>query len=316
MLGVRKLAADDTFASLGGDSFSYVEVSIRIEQVLGYFPPRRGTSHRSRELRALEPRARRRWLARVESNVVLRAFAIVAIVCTHMRVARIPAGAHILLAVVGFNYARFQLPRLRIADTTPAVTETLAPIARIAAVTVAWVAAQMVVFGGYGLATLLLVNDYAGGPHHVEGRWRFWFFEAIVQIMLVLFVLFCFAGVRRLERRHPFVFPLLLLVPAAALRFQLVHVVDRDYNYIYRPDTVVWCFLLGWAAARASSWRQRIVVSRPRRRVQRRASSTTPDVRCDSWRRWRCWCGCRRCPCHGSWRSRSDGSPRRRCGSS
>ena len=260
VLGVRKLAADDTFASLGGDSFSYVEVSIRIEQVLGYIPEAWHITP-LRDLRALEPRARRRRLARVESNVVLRAFAIVAIVCTHMRVARIPAGAHILLAVAGFNYARFQLPRLRLAERRRRVTETLAPIARIAAVTVAWVGAQMVVFGGYGLATLLLVNDYAGGPHHVEGRWRFWFFEAIVQIMLVLFVLFCFAGVRRLERRHPFVFPLLLLVPAAALRFQLVHVVDRDYNYIYRPDTVVWCFLLGWAAARASSLRERIVVS-------------------------------------------------------
>jgi hypothetical protein len=76
-----------------------------------------------------------------------------------------------------------------------------------------------------------------------------------------LFLLFCFAGVRRFERRHPFLLPLALLVPAAALRFQLVHVVDRDYNYIYRPDTIVWCFLLGWAAARASSWRERLLVS-------------------------------------------------------
>ena len=79
--------------------------------------------------------------------------------------------------------------------------------------------------------------------------------------MLVLFVLFLFAGVRRFERGHPFLLPLLLLIPAAVLRFQVVHLVDRDYNYIYRPDTIVWCFLLGWAAARASSWRERAVVS-------------------------------------------------------
>jgi hypothetical protein len=202
-----------------------------------------------------------RWIARLESNVVLRAFAIVAVVCTHMHVARIPAGAHILLAVVGFNYARFQLPRLRIARARRRITESLKPIVRIAAVTVAWVAAQMMIVGGYGVATLLLVNDYVGGPRHIAGRWRYWFFEVIVQIMLVLFVLFLFDRVRRFERRHPFLLPLLLLVPAAVLRFQLVHVVDRDYNFVYRPDTIVWCFLLGWAAARASSWRQRAVVS-------------------------------------------------------
>jgi hypothetical protein len=78
---------------------------------------------------------------------------------------------------------------------------------------------------------------------------------------LALFVLFSFAAVRRLERRHPFLFPLLLLVPAAAMRFELIRLVDRDYNYIYRPDTVLWCFLLGWAAARAATWQQRLLVS-------------------------------------------------------
>ena len=260
VLGVRELDPHDTFASLGGDSFSYVEVSIRIEQTLGYLPEAWHIAPLG-ELRALKPRARVRWLARIESNVLLRAFAIVAIVCTHMRVARIPAGAHILLAVVGFNYARFQLPRLRIGDARRRVAQALSPTVRIAAVSVAWVGLQMLIFGGHGVATLLLVNNYAGGPEHIEGRWRDWFFEAIVQIMLVLFIMFCFERVRRFERHHPFLLPLLLLVPAAALRFQLVHVVDRDYNYIYRPDTVVWCFLLGWAAARASSVRQRLVVS-------------------------------------------------------
>ena len=260
VLGVGRLSDADTFASLGGDSFSYVEVSIRIEQVLGYIPEAWHVTPVG-DLRALRPHAQSRWLARVESNVLLRALAIVAIVCTHMRVAHLAAGAHVLLAVAGFNYARFQLPRLHVDDGRRRVKEALKPIVRIAGVTVAWVAVQMLVFGGYGLTTLVLVNDYAGGPHHVEGRWRYWFFEAIVQIMLVLFVMFLFAGVRRFERRHPFLLPLLLLVPAAALRFQLVHVAHRDYNFIYRPDTIVWCFLLGWAAARASSWRERAAVS-------------------------------------------------------
>ena len=117
VLGVRALAAGDTFASLGGDSFSYVEASIRIEQMLGYLPEawHITTIARTRARFSREPRVR--WVAAIETNVVLRAFAIVAVVCTHMRVARIPAGAHILLAVVGFNYARFQLPRLPASPT-------------------------------------------------------------------------------------------------------------------------------------------------------------------------------------------------------
>src|SRR5262249_18997926 len=39
------------------------------------------------------------------------------------------------------------------------------------------------------------------------------------------------------------------------------HVVPRGYNFIYRPDTIIWCFLLGWAAARATSWTERAAVS-------------------------------------------------------
>src|SRR5262249_54692587 len=156
---------------------------IRIEESLGYLPEAWHVTPVA-ELRGLKPRARLRWMARVETNVALRAIAVCAVVCTHMRVARLASGAHILLAVAGFNYARFQLPRLRIGDARRRITAALTPIARIGAATMAWVAVQMILFGGYGVSTLLLVNDYAGGPRHVEGRWRFWFFEAIVQIML------------------------------------------------------------------------------------------------------------------------------------
>jgi hypothetical protein len=181
-------------------------------------------------------------------------------VITHMKIARIPAGAHILLAVVGFNFARFQVPRLA-TERERWWRSALAPVARLAAITSGWTAVQMLLWGGYGWTTLLLVNNYLGAPQHVDGRWRFWFFEAMIVITIGVIGLFGIARVRRLARRRPFAVPMLLLIPAAVTRFELVRIVDRDYNYVYRPDTIGWCFLLGWAAAVAVTWRQRLVVS-------------------------------------------------------
>ena len=105
-----------------------------------------------------------------------------------MHVARIPAGAHILLAVVGFNYARFQLPRLRIADRRRRVREALEPIVRTGrrrrrrgSPPRCWCSAATV------SPTLLLVNNLrrlARSMSRVAGG--IWFFEVVVQLMLVL----------------------------------------------------------------------------------------------------------------------------------
>jgi acyl-coenzyme A synthetase/AMP-(fatty) acid ligase len=260
VLNVSSIDPHDTFASLGGDSFSYVEVSIRLESLLGHLPPAwhlRSVASLTEE----QPRSSTPWFARIETSVLLRALAIVTIVITHMRIARVPAGAHILLAVVGFNFARFQVPRLARADRQRWWRSALAPLGRLAAITSAWTGVQMLLWGGFGWTTLLLINNYAGAPQHEAGRWRYWFFESIIVMMLSIVALFALQGVRRFARRRPFVVPMLLLIPAAALRFEVVRLVDRDYNYVYRPDTIMWCFLLGWSAAAARSWWQRSIVS-------------------------------------------------------
>ena len=106
---------DDTFVSLGGDSLSYVEVSIALEALLGRLP--HGWHLRSvDELQHLVPpqgapvtERTSRLIRHVETGVLLRAVAIVLIVGTHMGVFWVRGGAHALLAVAGFNLARFRL---------------------------------------------------------------------------------------------------------------------------------------------------------------------------------------------------------------
>ena len=92
------IADDDTFVALGGDSLSYIECSIRLEAALGRVP----NDWHLTAVSALTPERRHR-LARLDTTVVLRAIGICAVVATHMHLWFFPGGAHLLLAVVGFN---------------------------------------------------------------------------------------------------------------------------------------------------------------------------------------------------------------------
>ncbi|MBN2624337.1 MAG: non-ribosomal peptide synthetase [Acidimicrobiales bacterium] len=232
-----------TFVGLGGDSLSYVEMSIRLEQTLGHLPPGWHTTPVGR----LTP-ARRgsRLLRQVETSVVLRAVAIVLVVSTHADLVRLPGGAHVLLAVAGFNLARFQLGSASMARS----------IARVAVPSVGWIAAVAATTDEYTLAHVALVHGQVGAGT----EWRYWFVEALVQILAVVGLAFAVPAVRRIDRRHAFGVALLVLVAALTIRFDLLGLPDV-HRPLYRPHEIAWIFAVGWAAARASSPARRIAVT-------------------------------------------------------
>ncbi len=101
LLGRPDATTASSFVDLGGDSLSYVEVSIRLGEHLGKLPgewPRR-----SPEQLAVEAVPRRRFVVPVEASVVLRALAVTMIITTHADVVQLQGGAHILLAVAGLQ---------------------------------------------------------------------------------------------------------------------------------------------------------------------------------------------------------------------
>ena len=239
---------DATFVSLGGDSLSYVEMSIALEERLGFLPPDWPTTPVDELVVASTPS--RRW-QRVETNVVLRAVAIVLVVGTHAGLFAVPGGAHVLLAVAGFNFARFQLAR---ADTRRMWNS----IGRIAAPAVALTAVLMIVTDDYGTANLFLVNDYFGALHW-DARWHYWYIEVLVQLLAVLALAFSVPAVRRWEHRHGFPFAVTLAIAGLVVRFDIVGI--GDPVPFPRPHSVLWVFALGWAAARARTTAHKLALS-------------------------------------------------------
>jgi acyl-CoA synthetase (AMP-forming)/AMP-acid ligase II len=246
VLRVPEVAGDDTFVSLGGDSLSYVEVSIGLEEVVGELPPYWHTT----PLRELVPpeSGRRRRMASIETTIVVRALAIALIAANHVGVLHVLGGAHALLGIGGWNFARFGE---RTADR-------LRSIARIAVPSVLWLGfAALTLTPRLDLDHVLLVHQWVGDRSAHGG---YWYVETIVQLLLGVTLLLALPPVARLVRGHPFGAPVALAVAGLAVRFDLVGVPVPEPHDI-RPHDIVWIFALGWAAAEARTVRARVLVS-------------------------------------------------------
>jgi acyl-coenzyme A synthetase/AMP-(fatty) acid ligase len=234
---------DDTFVSLGGDSLSYIEMSIRLEELLGALPR---DWHVTRLVDIAPIRRPRRFLAPTDTSIILRATAITLVVGTHAHLWELPGGAHTLFAIAGYNFARFQLH----------TRSMFASIARIAVPSMCWIAIVAATSDKYGWPNALLIN---GLVERTGDRWGYWFIEALVQTLILLALLSAVPAVGRLERSHPLVLPLLAVATGLVFRFDVVEFSMSHRNL--RPHEAFWLFALGWTAARATDWPHRLLVS-------------------------------------------------------
>nr|WP_240508544.1 non-ribosomal peptide synthetase [Streptomyces ossamyceticus] len=258
---------DSTFVGLGGDSLCYVEMSLRLEQALGTLPP----DWHTRPLRDLAtaaatpaaavrtgtgPAPTRSGLRRtLETGIALRAVGIVLIVGSHIHLFTLQGAAHILIGVAGHNFARFHLTD---AEHRTRVRHLWRSIARIALPSAAWITAAVLATGLYDPANALLLNSLVDqGPERHE--WHYWFIEALLYFLVALALLLTLPLVDRLERRHTFGLPLALLAIGLLGRYDIVGLAPARFHL--GPTVVFWLFALGWAAARATTARRRLLLT-------------------------------------------------------
>jgi len=242
-----------TFTGLGGDSLSYVALSVRLEDELGTLPDCWATTP-VRDLARLA-RRRSRW-ARVETGVLLRCLSIVAVVGTHAGLFTLRGGAHLLLVLAGYQAARFTFATGAAEPLSAHGCRVGRTLARLAVPTIAWVGTLAAV-GAYPWTTALLVNTVAG-PDRWGRAWHYWFVEALVWILAATGLLLAVPALRNLRSRNGFGFAIGLVVVGLLPRFGVVHVWTGPERGT--PQYVFWLFALGWAAAEAQTARHRLVV--------------------------------------------------------
>ena len=245
---------DDTFVTLEGDSLSYVEASIRLEDVLGRLPAGwhvttvrdlaavaeagfeaegSGAAPAGTGPAAATPRRRRGRT--LETNVLLRALAIVMIVGSHANLFVATGGAHVLLAVAGFNFGRFHLTDAARRDRVRHLGTSLL---RVVVPSVTWLAAVALLTRDIGWKNVLLLNGVLGSRTWTEPEWWYWFVEALVATLLVLTVVVATPWFDRAERRWSFWLPFGAAVGGLLTRYDVVSLFSGDeihYEQRARP---------------------------------------------------------------------------------
>ena len=247
---------DASFVDLGGNSLSYVTMSVRLERALGRLP----ADWQRLSLRTLErmPKPARRWWPRratLETSVALRAVAIVLIVGSHAGLFELWGGAHVLLGIAGYNFGRFCLTPVPRTDRVRHLRNT---IAWIAGPSVIWVAIALIFTDDYRPTNLLLANKFLG-PHDSMTAGRLWFVEVLVWTLIALAALCWLPAIDRLERQRPFAVASIFLAAGLALRYDILGLhLGRDAWFTV---LAFWFFAVGWAAAKASTPLQRAAVT-------------------------------------------------------
>ncbi len=253
----QTIRTDQSFVDLGGNSLSYVAMSVRLERALGRLPA--DWQQRSLgELERMTPPERRSWPwlgATLETSVALRAAAIVLIAGSHATLYEMWGGAHLLLGIAGYNFGRFCLTPVARTDRVRHLRKT---IAWIVVPSLAWIALALLITDDYHWTNLFLVEKFFG-PEHSMTAGRLWFVEVLVWILIALTVVCWLPVADRLERRRPFAFAAGFLAVGLALRYDLLGL--HFGHGAWFTILAFWFFAVGWAAAKSSTVWQRIAVT-------------------------------------------------------
>ena len=245
----RQVCDDDSFVSLGGDSMAYVAASVRLERVLGNLP--RGWHLMSVSDLVATAAPTRPWLARTETSVVLRALAVILVVASHTGLVDIRGGAHLLLALAGFNFARFVLPN---ADRGTRIHRALSGFAMPAAV---WLTLVIATTDEYAASVVgVTFSDLPGD----DPAWRYWFIDVFAVALIAAALLSVPRPLATRERSAPVLFASLLLLAALGLRETLAG--STVPSSLFTVAASLWVFALGWLlGVIGDGWRTRVLCS-------------------------------------------------------
>ncbi|MFI6674094.1 AMP-binding protein [Kribbella sp. NPDC050470] len=256
LVGRGGVDPDRSFVELGGDSFSHVAASVGLTRLLGDLPP--DWHHRPvRELLAMaDGRSRaRRWhplLQQVETTVLLRGLAVVTICGSHVGLFKLAGGAHILMAVAGFLFAKYVLSSPTTADRVRR-TARIAVAVVVPSVTVA--AVMLFGFGSAGWSNVAMVH-WLVRPLELN---IFWFVEALVVIIIGTVAVLAVPRIRAAYAADPWRTAMIALVILLVPRYVVLSLYPGPLRGL--PGTVAWLFVAGVAIAVADSRKRRLVTT-------------------------------------------------------
>jgi acyl-CoA synthetase (AMP-forming)/AMP-acid ligase II len=251
------LSDTDSFDSLSGDSLSYVQCAIAIEEALGETPDgwERLPLARVRALALDSPaQCSAHWrLMSLESDIVLRCLAITQILVQHA-LDNVQGGADLLMMLSGFSWARFQQSRLMAGESGAAFMD--------------FVRRYLLIYLGIMVA-VFAINRKIAWSHQLfistfRGDWggilnTYWFIESLTWCVAMICLILAVPPVRRFAARQPSFFSLMFVGTALAIRLIGGLMLDAAAHLFRSPDQMLIYFAAGWAIALAG-WELRLAL--------------------------------------------------------
>lgn len=253
----RTITPDSSFVSLGGDSLSYIQVALALESVIGPLPD----GWERLPITELEARARpadgaRTW-PRIDSEMLLRALALIAVIVNHASSYPVGGGSDALMLLAGFALARFQSDRLIAGRGFDVVRDFFF---RVMLPYLGLLLLYSLVRKPVGIEHFLLIGNYFPSPGGFLTP--FWFLDALFQVYLLVALLFLLPPVRAAAARDPFRLGLWFAAGAFLVKFGAVLAVpDIALRANRTADAALVLFALGWLVWFARSRRQKAITA-------------------------------------------------------
>jgi non-ribosomal peptide synthetase component E (peptide arylation enzyme) len=260
VLNVSNIRPQDSFISLGGDSLSYIQFSMQLENYLGNLPPR-WEQMPLKELERLVPHQKRKTA--VEIDVLLRAIAICGVVFNHTELIseNYVAGTSLLLLIIaGLNFARFQgyaLSQGKLESILPIMRSLVMPYFAINLLYQLW-------HHNIDLTVLLMFNNFLvfSGGDVAAIPFPYWFICLLVQILVVFYFLFLIKPLRDFANSSPWRFGLMLLIVAILTNMISTYLwYSHEFLYPRVPHILFWLFALGWCLHFAESRSEKLATT-------------------------------------------------------
>ncbi len=252
ILRVADLDTRKSFVELGGDSLSFIQASMVIEEAIGALA--QGWEKQPLERLLQQKRATKRFFSTAGTTVVARALCIVLVLLNHFKVLDILGSTTALFVISGWSFGKYQLHRVLKENLVSPILKTVVYI--VIPSTLFNVFTQLKNTHQLDWPTVLMVNNYASA-YYLDGG--YWFINVLVHSFAVLALLFCVPLVRQRFRLDIY-----SAAVSATLLSQCLAVTGhllQNGEPVASPIQKLWLLFLGMAIAHAHTRSQKAVVA-------------------------------------------------------
>ncbi|TCM16430.1 acyl-CoA synthetase (AMP-forming)/AMP-acid ligase II [Novosphingobium sp. PhB165] len=252
----RRIGPNDSFETMGGDSLSYIQFSLGLEERFGALPD----GWESMTIEQLEKRAgtseRGGW-RKLDASTLTRAFFMLCIVAEHLDTfiySKNWGAAYFLFMLGGYSIIRFQWPEI---SRTGKVDTIFGTVLNVAIPTILVVAFMQSWARTFELKPLLLISNWFDpSQYHIA---YYYFAEIYIQLILVVAVMLSFSKIRTAITNSPMVFCTAFVVIATIASWMVERVWDTNYLYHRTPIWYLWTVAAGMLMGCARDRQNRVV---------------------------------------------------------